>query len=98
MVAWLYPDVQHFVSKCKHSQNNWPCLGKTVSACPDAGVWERLHIDWTFVRDQGNIFVIADAGSDRIEDFLAGKRTSETVKVYLTQIFARFRNTKTFNI
>ena len=43
-----------------------------------------------YVKDQCNVLVIVDAGSGWLEAFAAGKRTSETVKVYLSQIFARF--------
>ena len=47
-------------------------------------------MDWGYVKDQGNILVIVDAGSGWIEAIPAGNRTSQTVKVYLSQIFARF--------
>ena len=93
MIAWLpgiTPDVQHFVCKCKNCQMNRPRLGKTVSTWPEADVWERLHMDLDHVKDQGNILVIVDAVSGWIEAFPAGNRTSETVKIYLSQIFARF--------
>ena len=62
-------------------------MGKTVSTWPEAEVWERLHMDWGYVKDQGNILVIVDAGSGWIEAFPAGNRTSQTVKVYLSQIY-----------
>ena len=98
MIAWwpgITQDVQHFVSECKNCQINRPSLGKTVSTWPEAEVWERLHMDWGYVKDQGNIIVIVDAGSGFIEAFPAGKRTQETVKIYLSQIFARFGIPKT---
>ena len=98
MIAWwpgITQDVQHFVSKCKNCQLNRPSLGKTVSTWPEADVWERLHMDWGYVKDQSNILVIVDAGSGWIEAFPAGNRTSETVKIYLSQIFARFGIPKT---
>ena len=47
-------------------------------------------MDWGYVKDQGNILVVVDAGSGWIEAFPAGNRTSQTVKVHLSQIFARF--------
>ena len=84
MIAWwpgITRDVQHFVSKCKNCQINRPSLGKTVSTWPEADVWEQLHMDWVYVKDPW------------IEAFHAGKTTSETVKMYLSQIFgipARF--------
>ena len=74
---------------------NRPSLRKTVSTWPEADVWVRLHMDWGYVKDQGNTLVIVDAGSGWIEVFPAGKRTSETVKKYLSQIFARFEIPKT---
>ena len=69
---------------------NRPSLGKTVSTWPEAETWGKLHTDWGYVKDQGNIVVIVDAGSRWIEAFPKGNRTSQTVKVYLSQIFARF--------
>ena len=52
-------------------------------------------MDWGNVKDQGNILVIVDAGSGWIEVFPAGNRTSETVKISPSQIFARFGIPKT---
>ena len=52
-------------------------------------------MDWGYVKDQGNILKIVDAGSGWIEAFPAGNRTSETVIIYLSQIFARFGIPKT---
>ena len=74
---------------------NRAILGKTVSTWPEAGVLERFHMDWGYVKDQGNILVIVDAGSGWIEAFPAGNRTSETVKLYLSEIVARFGIPKT---
>ena len=93
MTAWwpgISQDVLRYVSKCKECQENRPGLGKTVSTWPQAEVWERLHMDWGYVKDQGNILVIVDAGLSWIEAFPVGNRTSQTKKVYLSQIFARF--------
>ena len=97
MTAWwpgITQDVQHFVSKCKNCQMNRPSLGKSVSTWPEADFWEQFHMDWGYANDQGNILVIVDAGSGWIEAFPAGNRTSETVKIYLSQIFARFGKPK----
>ena len=47
-------------------------------------------MDWGYVKDQGNILVIADAGSGRIEAFPAGNGTSQTAKAHFSQMFARF--------
>ena len=69
---------------------NRPSLGKTVYTWPEADVWEQLRMDCGYVKVQGNYFVIVDAASGWIEAFPAGNRISETVKIYLSQIFARF--------
>ena len=74
---------------------NRPSLGKTVSTWPEADVWEKLPMDWGYAKDQGNILKVVDGGSGWIEAFPAGNRTSETVKIYLSQIFARFGIPKT---
>ena len=98
MMTWwpgLNQDVLRYFSKCKECQENRLSLGKTVSTWPEAEVWERLHMDWGYVKDQGNILVIVDAGSGWIEAFSAGNRSSQTEKVYLSQIIARFETPRT---
>ena len=98
MIAWwpgITQDIQHFLIKCKNCQMNRPSLGKTVSTWPEAEVWERLHMDCGYVKNQGKILVIVDARSGWREAFTMGNRTSESVKVYLGQIFARFGIPKT---
>ena len=93
MMAWwsgTSQDVLRYNSNCKGCQENRPSLGKTVSTWPEAEVWERLHMDWGYVKDQGNILVMVDEGSGWIEAFPAGNGTSQTVMVHLSQIFARF--------
>ena len=47
-------------------------------------------MDWGYVKDQGNILEIGDSGSGWIQAVPAGNKTSQTVKVHLSQIFARF--------
>ena len=79
MIAWwpgISQDVLRYVSKCRQGQEKRPRLGKTVSTWPEAEVWERLHTDWGYVKDQGNVLV--NAGSGRIEAFPAGNRTSNS--------------------
>ena len=90
MIAWHYPKRSTFVSKSEICQLKRPSLGKTVSMWPEADVWERLYMHWGYAKDQGNIVVIVDAGSDLIEAFPVVSRTLETIKIYLSQIFARF--------
>ena len=47
-------------------------------------------MDWGYVKDQCETLVIVDAGSGYIEAFPAGNRTSQTMKMHLSQFFARF--------
>ena len=65
-------DVLRYVSKCKHCQEHGLSWGKRyLMQWPKAEVWERLHTDWSYVKDQGNILVIIDAGSSWMELFTA---------------------------
>ena len=48
---------------------NRPSLGKTVSTWPEADDWERLIMNSSYVKDQGNILVIVDAGLGWIQLF-----------------------------
>ena len=92
MMAWwpgISQDVLRYVSKCKECRENRPSLGKIVSIWPEAELWEKLHMDWGYVKDQGNILLIVDAGSGWKEAFTATIRASQTVKVHLSHIFAR---------
>ena len=81
--------VQHFVAKCKIRQMTRPSLKKGVSRWPEADVWENLHMDWGYLKDQDKILITLDAGFGWIEAFPAGNRTLETVKIYHSQIFVR---------
>ena len=66
MMAWwpgISQDILRYVSKCVECQENRPSLGKTVSTLSEADIWERLHVDWGYVKDKGNILMIVDAES-----------------------------------
>ena len=39
-----------------------PSLGKTVSVWPEVDVWERLHMDWGYVKSKGNMLTRVLAG------------------------------------
>ena len=99
MALWpgISQDVLRYVSKCKECQGNRPSLGKTVSTWPEADIWERLHMDWGYVKNQGNILVIVDAGSVWIEAFPAGNRTSQTVKAFESNL-CKIWDTKSISI
>ena len=63
---------------------NSPSLGKTFSMWTEADFCEWLYMDWSYVKDQGNILVIVEANSGWIEAFPATNRTSEAVNIYLS--------------
>ena len=46
-------------------------MRETVSKWPEADVWERLHTDWGYVKDNGNISLIVDASTILIKAFPA---------------------------
>ena len=97
MIAWrpgITQDVQDFVSKCNNCQMNRPSLGKTVFTWSEADVWELLHTDWGYVKDQGNILVILDGGFGWLEAFAMGNRTSEISESNVCKIW----NSKNFSI
>ena len=52
-------------------------------------------MDWGFVKDESNMLVTVEADSRWIEAFRAENGTSETVKLYLSKIFAQFGIPKT---
>ena len=51
--------------------------------------YPKGYISLINVKIDNNILVIVGAGSDWIEAFPAVDRTSETIKVYLSQIFKK---------
>ena len=71
-----------------------PSLGKTVSTWPEADVWERLYLDWGYVKNQGNILIIVDAVSGWINFSPLENRTYEKVKVYFNKSLRDLENQK----
>ena len=90
-VAWwpgMSQDVEQLVS-CENCQKNRPLLEKTVSKWPEADVWEQIYMAWATMKEQGNIFVVVDAGSGWIEAFPTIYRSTLAVNKYLSAVFAR---------
>ena len=89
MIAWwsgITQGLQQFVIKCRKCQVNRPSLGKTVSKRPEANVWERLHINWGYSKDQYNILVIVNAGWGWIEVLPNGNRTPKGFEIPYTLV------------
>ena len=47
-------------------------------------------MDWAYLQEVGNIFIIVDAGSGWIEAFICGDQPTEKVIHWLSAIFGRF--------
>ena len=63
-----------------------PHVQKQNHTWPEAEPWERLRIDWAYIKDQGNILIIVDAGTDWIEAFPCTDRSSLNVIKFLSAI------------
>jgi len=61
-----------------------------VDKWPEAEPFQRMHIDWAYVKEVGNLLVIVDAGSGWIEAFSFKERTSANVIRALRTVFTRF--------
>ena len=83
-------DVEKFISACSESAKIRPRTEKSIDTWPDAQPWERLHMDWAYIQEVGNILIIVDAGSGWIEAFICGDRPTEKVIHCLSAFFGRF--------
>ena len=63
-------DVGKFISACSDYAKIRPRTEKSINTWPDAQPWERLHMDWAYIQEVGNILVIVDTGSGWIEAFI----------------------------
>ena len=91
--AWwpgMTRDIEQYVNKCEICSTLRPQKQKTVHEWPNATPFERLHIDWAYSRDVGNILIIVDSGSGWIEAFRTKERTTENVIKCLRTVFTRF--------
>ena len=81
MSWWLAvgKDVENFVSACSECAKIRPRTEKSVNIWPDAQPWERLHMDWAYIQEVGNIHIDVDAGSGWIEAFICGERPTEKI-------------------
>ena len=60
-------DVQQYLNKRKDCQMARPSLRKPFHTWPQSKVWEQIHVDWAYIKVQGVILVVVDAGSSGIE-------------------------------
>ena len=83
-------DVAKFLSGCSECEKSRTGTQKSIDTWPDAQPWERLHVDWAYIQEVGNIFIIVDAGFGWIEAFLCGDRPMEKIIHCQSAIFGRF--------
>ena len=83
-------DVYSFVSDCDTCKRIRFRGIESAYTWPEAEPWERLHIDWAYIKGIGNVLIIVDAATTWIEAFLCTNRTSQRVAQCLMSVFARF--------
>ena len=62
-------DVEQFVKNCPDCSKHRPRLIHSTDEWEECAPWERLHMDWLYEAEHGNILIIADAGSGWLESF-----------------------------
>ena len=93
LITWwpgVGKDVEKFISACSEYAKIRPRTEKSIDTCPDAQPWESLDMDWAYIQEIGNIFIIVDAGFGWIEAFICGDRPTGKVMHCLSAIFRRF--------
>ena len=72
LIAWLVTTGTTF-SRCDI------CQKKRSSEWPEVDVSERIHMNWAFIKEQGNMLIVVEAGSGWIEASPTNDRTTQTV-------------------
>ena len=83
-------DIEQFVKNCPECSKNRPRLTDSTNEWEECAPWERLHMDWLYEAEHGNILIIADAGSGWLEAFPCTDRSTRNVVRCLQTIFSRF--------
>ncbi|MEL7079444.1 MAG: RNase H-like domain-containing protein [Cyanobacteria bacterium J06582_2] len=92
-VAWwplMDNDIEQFVKNCPECNQHRPRLNDSTDKWNECAPWERLHMDWLYDAEYGNILVIADAGSGWLEAFPCTDRSTRNVVRCLRTCFSRF--------
>ncbi len=91
--AWwpgMTRDIERMVANCPECNRLCPKIDHTVDKWPPAKPFERMHMDFGYIKDVGNLLVIVDAASGWIEAFICKDRSSQSVIRCLRTIFCRF--------
>ena len=86
----MYNDVKQFIKCCETCQKMRAVRGENTTSWPSSTPWERLHIDWAYIKNFGNILVIIDTGSNYLDAIPCNNRSSIAVRRCLARIFALF--------
>jgi hypothetical protein len=82
--------VHDMVSHCDICSKIRSKTARTVDTWPEAAPFQRLHMDWAYVKDIGNVLIIVDAATGWIEAFPMKDRSSKSVIHCLRTVFTRF--------
>jgi hypothetical protein len=91
----MFKDIERYVSTCSICLQTRPNSQKSVFKWPSVLPFERLHIDWAYTKEVGEVLVIVDAGSGWIEAFWCKDRSTKSVVNCLEAVFTRFGPAKT---
>ena len=86
----MHKDIARLTQQCHICQQLRHNGEKSVNHWPSCNPFERLHMDWAYVKDVGNILIIIDASTGWIEAFHSQDRTTEFVIKCLRAVFTRF--------
>jgi hypothetical protein len=86
----LNRDVAKWVEECAECAKARPRSTNDNHTWPPASPWERLHADWAYVREHGEILVIVDAATNWIEAYPCKSRDVGEIKAALRDCFSRF--------
>ena len=92
----LFADVNAYIGQCEKCALLRPIKLKEEHTWPDSELWERLHADWAYDEEVGEILVVVDAGSGWIEAFPRSNRATKGVMEALQALFGRFGMPRTF--
>ena len=83
--------VENFVKSCDVcAKARFQSKDNTHTWSKEEKPWSRVHIDWAYQKNVGNILVVADAYSGWLEAKICDRRTTQIVIRKLRSIFATF--------
>ena len=91
--AWwpgLSRNIESMVKSCNTCSKLRPTLNKTCNTWPKADPFERIHMDWTYIKDVGDVLIIVDAVTGWIEAFKTCDKSTNSVIKCLRCVFCRF--------